>query len=435
MLEVFHAELGGGQEQMSLFAQAADYSQSAKKLAYIDSLEKVQRKQIEEEGLSRVLYEIELPLCKVLACMEKEGFAVDRERLISFGGELKEQIKILEKQILGLAGEDFNINSPQQLGTILFEKLGLPAGKKIPKILEYRMLAKLNSTYVEGMLPLIAPDGKIHAHFQQTVTATGRISCTEPNLQNIPVRTERGRQLRKAFIAESPDYVLVGADYSQIELRVMAHMAGDKELIEAFSGGHDIHRETASKVFGVPLEEVTPQLRSNAKAVNFGVIYGMSGFGLAEELTISRKQAEQYIKDYFNRFKGVKAFMDKSVEQAKQSGCVRTLYGRKRAIPEILSGQYMVRQLGERLAMNSPIQGTAADIIKIAMIKVFKALEEAYPQSRMILQVHDELIIQARKEDSEGVGRLLKECMESAADLKVKLIAEENTADNWYDLK
>ena len=456
MLEVFHAELGGGQEQMSLFAQAADYSQSAKKLAYIDSLEKVQRKQIEEEGLSRVLYEIELPLCKVLACMEKEGFAVDREWLISFGGELKEQIKILEKQILGLAGEDFNINSPQQLGTILFEKLGLPAGKKthkgystsadileklrdvhpiIPKILEYRMLAKLNSTYVEGMLPLIAPDGKIHAHFQQTVTATGRISCTEPNLQNIPVRTELGRQLRKAFIAESPDYVLVGADYSQIELRVMAHMAGDKELIEAFSGGHDIHRETASKVFGVPLEEVTPQLRSNAKAVNFGVIYGMSGFGLAEELTISRKQAEQYIKDYFNRFKGVKAFMDKSVEQAKQSGCVRTLYGRKRAIPEILSGQYMVRQLGERLAMNSPIQGTAADIIKIAMIKVFKALEEAYPQSRMILQVHDELIIQARKEDSEGVGRLLKECMESAADLKVKLIAEENTADNWYDLK
>ena len=456
VLEVFHAELGGGQEQMSLFAQAADYSQSAKKLAYIDALEKVQRKQIEEEDLSRVLYEIELPLCKVLACMEKEGFAVDRERLISFGGELKEQIKILEKQILGLAGEDFNINSPQQLGTVLFEKLGLPAGKKnqkgystsadileklrdvhpiIPKILEYRMLAKLNSTYVEGMLPLIAPDGKIHAHFQQTVTATGRISCTEPNLQNIPVRTELGRQLRKAFIAESPDYVLVGADYSQIELRVMAHMAGDKELIEAFSGGHDIHRETASKVFGVPLEEVTPQLRSNAKAVNFGVIYGMSGFGLAEELTISRKQAEQYIKDYFNRFRGVKAFMDKSVEQAKRSGSVRTLYGRKRAIPEILSGQYMVRQLGERLAMNSPIQGTAADIIKIAMIKVFKALEEAYPQSRMILQVHDELIIQARKEDSEGVGRLLKECMESAAELKVKLIAEENTADNWYDLK
>ena len=338
----------------------------------------------------------------------------------------------------------------------MFEKLGLPAGKKtakgystsaeilekladahpiIKEILDYRTYSKLNSTYVEGMLPLIAPDGRIHAHFQQSITATGRLSCTEPNLQNIPVRTDLGRQLRKAFIAGDEEYTLVGADYSQIELRVMAHMAGDPELIDAFSGGHDIHRETASKVFNVPLEEVTPQLRSNAKAVNFGVIYGMSGFGLAEELTISRKQAEKYIKDYFERFKGVRAFMDAQVAEAKRIGSVRTLYGRRRSIPEIRSSQYMVRQLGERLAMNSPIQGTAADIIKIAMVKVYDALAEKYPDSKLILQVHDELIIRARKEDAEGVSELLKECMESAADLKVKLIVAENTADNWYDLK
>jgi len=456
VLQEFHADLDGGQKQMSLFDSAEDDKASARKLAYIRALEEKQKAEIEKAGLSDVLYEIELPLCKVLASMEKEGFPADRDWLVSFGVKMKEYISGLENKIYALAGEKFNINSPQQLGTVLFEKLGLPAGKKTAKgystsaevleklrdahpvineILDYRTYSKLNSTYVEGMLPLIAEDGRIHAHFQQAVTATGRLSCTEPNLQNIPVRTELGRQLRKAFVAGDDEYTLVGADYSQIELRVMAHMADDKELIDAFSGGHDIHKETASKVFNVPLEEVTPQLRSNAKAVNFGVIYGMSGFGLAEELTISRKQAEKYIKDYFERFKGVRAFMDAQIAEAKRIGSVRTLYGRRRIIPEIRSSQFMVRQLGERLAMNSPIQGTAADIIKIAMVKVYNALAEKYPDARLILQVHDELIIRARKEDAEGVSKLLKECMESAADLKVKLLVAENTADNWYDLK
>ena len=456
ILQEFHVNLDDGPKQISMFETEEDGKASARKLAYIRELEKIQRTKIENAGLSKVLYNIELPLCKVLASMEKEGFDADREWLVSFGKTMKEYIKGLETEIYEIAGEKFNINSPQQLGVILFEKLGLPAGKKtakgystsaevleklkdshpiIQKILEYRTYSKLNSTYVEGMLPLIAPDGRIHAHFQQAVTATGRLSCTEPNLQNIPVRTELGRQLRKAFIAGDEDHVLVGADYSQIELRVMAHMAGDSELIEAFSGGHDIHKETAAKVFNVPLEEVTPQLRSNAKAVNFGVIYGMSGFGLAEELTISRKQAEQYIKDYFERFKGVKAFMDAQVAEAKRIGSVRTLYGRRRTIPEIRSSQYMVRQLGERLAMNSPIQGTAADIIKIAMVKVYDALAEKYPESKLILQVHDELIIRARREDADGVTALLKECMEGAAELKVKLSVAENIADNWFDLK
>ena len=455
VLETFHVNLDEGPAQLSLF-ETEDSSASAKKLAYIKALCEVLEKQIKEGGLSEIYFGIELPLCKVLASMEAEGFAVDRNVIEDFGKDLKEKISALEKDICALAGREFNVNSPQQLGTVLFEDLGLPAGKKttkgystnadvleklkgahpiIEKILEYRTLAKLNGTYVDGMLPLIAGDGRIHAHFQQTVTATGRISCTEPNLQNIPVRTELGRQLRKAFIAQPPDNVLVGADYSQIELRVMAHMSGDEELIEAFSGGHDIHKETAAKVFGVPLDKVTPQLRSNAKAVNFGVIYGMSGFGLAEELTISRKQAEQYIKDYFARFKGVKQFMDKQVADCKTNGCVRTLYGRRRNIPEINAQQYMVRQLGERLAMNTPIQGTAADIIKIAMVKVFDALAKEYPQAKLILQVHDELIIETPGSCAEGVAALLKKCMESAADLKVKLIAEANTADNWYDLK
>ena len=456
ILQEFYVNLDDGPKQISMFETEEDGKASARKLAYIRELEKIQRTEIENAGLSKVLYNIELPLCKVLASMEKEGFDADREWLVSFGKTMKEYIKGLETEIYEIPGEKFNINSPQQLGVILFEKLGLPAGKKtakgystsaevleklkdshpiIQKILEYRTYSKLNSTYVEGMLPLIAPDGRIHAHFQQAVTATGRLSCTEPNLQNIPVRTELGRQLRKAFIAGDEDHVLVGADYSQIELRVMAHMAGDSELIEAFSGGHDIHKETAAKVFNVPLEEVTPQLRSNAKAVNFGVIYGMSGFGLAEELTISRKQAEQYIKDYFERFKGVKTFMDAQVAEAKRIGSVRTLYGRRRTIPEIRSSQYMVRQLGERLAMNSPIQGTAADIIKIAMVKVYDALAEKYPESKLILQVHDELIIRARREDADGVAALLKECMEGAAALKVKLSVAENIADNWFDLK
>ncbi|MBQ3920864.1 MAG: DNA polymerase I, partial [Firmicutes bacterium] len=290
-------------------------------------------------------------------------------------------------------------------------------------------------TYVEGLIPLTGEDGKVRAHFRQTVTATGRISCTEPNLQNIPVRSELGRQLRKAFTTDSPDKVLIGADYSQIELRVLAHMSKDPTLIKAFNDGLDIHRETAAKVFGVPQEEVTPQMRSNAKAVNFGVIYGMSSFGLADELTITRKQAEKYISDYFERFRDVKLFMDGCVESAKRDGSIRTLYGRIRQLPEIHARDYMQRQFGERLAMNTPIQGTAADIIKLAMIKVFDALAKECPKSKLILQIHDELIIQAERSEAEKAARILSESMTGAAELAVKLDISLNTGDNWYELK
>lgn len=457
LLEAFHISIEDKNEQVSLFdTQRSDYNNLAKKLVLLNSLRAQQEIEIENEGLKTVLYDIELPLCKVLARMEALGFKVDANELQKFGKKLKNMISSLEDEIYDMAGERFNINSPQQLGVMLFEKLGLPAGKKtsrgystsaeilekladdypiVAKVLEYRTYAKLNSTYVEGLLPVIDQSGKVHAHFQQTVTATGRISCTEPNLQNIPVRQELGRQLRKVFTAQSSDYVLVGADYSQIELRVMAHLSGDENLIDAFNNGHDIHKETAAKVFGVKPEKVTPQMRSNAKAVNFGVIYGMSSFGLAGELTITRKEAEKYINDYFKKFSKVKEFMDSAIEKAKEDGCVRTLYGRKRAIPEINASQYMVRQLGERLAMNTPVQGTAADIIKIAMNKVYDRLEEECKDSRLILQIHDELIIQAHKDEAERVKEILKDSMENAAKLLVKLEIAENVADNWYDLK
>jgi DNA polymerase-1 len=343
-----------------------------------------------------------------------------------------------------------------QLGNILFEKMGLPAGKKtkkgystnaeileklapdypiVEKVLEFRTLSKLNSTYVEGLLPLIGSDGRIRAHFQQTVTATGRISCTEPNLQNIPVRQELGRQLRKVFTSGRDDLVLIGADYSQIELRVLAHMSKDPTLIDAFNQGLDIHRETASKVFGVPQDQVTPLMRSNAKAVNFGVIYGMSGFGLSENLSITRKQAEQYIKDYFHRFPGVKEFMDRCVADCKATGEIRTLYGRRRSVPEIRASQFMVRQLGERLAMNTPIQGTAADIIKLAMIRTFAALKAECPEAELILQIHDELILRVPAEQEEKAKNILRESMENAACLDVKLDVDLNVGHNWYELK
>ena len=459
IFERFHEELvkvpAGG--QLAMFSeQDGTRPDPGKKLYLMRALSEIQEKEIEKEDLTFVFRQIELPLAKVMASMEAKGFRTDGAFLRGFGSTLKEGVKALEQEIYGLAGESFNINSPKQLGVILFEKLGLPAGKKtksgystsadileklapdyliVEKILEYRTLSKLDSTYVEGMLPLIAEDGRIHAHFQQTVTATGRISCTEPNLQNIPVRQELGRKLRTAFTADSGDHILIGADYSQIELRVMAHMSGDETLIDAFNKGLDIHRETASKVFGVPQELVTSEMRSNAKAVNFGVIYGMSGFGLASELTITRKEAEQYIKDYFDRFPQVKAFLDRSVEECRRTGRARTLYGRKREVPEIGASQFMVRQLGERLAMNTPIQGTAADIIKLAMIKVYDRLAEECPGSDLILQVHDELIINARKDQADKVRKLLVSAMEEAADLKVKLEVSLEEGDNWYQLK
>lgn len=457
LLETFHISIDDENKQITLFdSLKTDYNSAAKKLVLLNSLKHFQEKEIESEGLSTVYYDIELPLCKVLARMEALGFKIDANELSAFGKKLKNMISSLEDEIYDLADERFNINSPQQLGVVLFEKLGLPAGKKtargystsaeilekladdypiVSKVLEYRTYAKLNSTYVEGLLPLIDKNGKVHAHFQQTVTATGRISCTEPNLQNIPIRQELGRQLRKVFTAESKDYVLVGADYSQIELRVLAHLSEDENLITAFNNGQDIHKETAAKVFGVRPEKVTPQMRSNAKAVNFGVIYGMSSFGLAGELTITRKEAEKYINDYFKKFAKVKEYMDKSILTAKTDGYVRTLYGRKRAIPEINASMYMVRQLGERLAMNTPVQGSAADIIKIAMNIVYDRLEKECTDSRLILQIHDELIIQANINESEKVKNILKESMESAAKLLVKLEVDENVANNWYELK
>ena len=444
--------------QMDLFSDSSlklgEYA--GRWCGYVDELGEALGQRLSEKELDQVFYKVELPLIRVLVGMEKQGFSVDRAELLQLGQVLSSRIALCEKRIYELAGEEFNINSPKQMGVVLFEKLGLPGAKKtktgyatgaeilerlkddyeiVSQILEYRMLAKLSSTYVEGLLPLIDEKGKIHAHFQQTVTATGRISCTEPNLQNIPIRQELGRQLRKAFVPESGDYLLVGADYSQIELRVLAHLSQDPSLLEAFNTGQDIHRMTAGKVFGVPQEEVTALQRSNAKAVNFGVIYGMSGFGLSNELNITRKEAEAYIAEYFNKYQRVKEYMDGLVAACKEKGFVTTLMGRRREIHEITASNYMVRQAGERLAMNTPIQGSAADIIKLAMIKVDEALHRECQKSRLILQVHDELIIQAHKEELDKVKALLAENMEHAAALCVKLAVDLNTGESWYGLK
>lgn len=419
-------------------------------------LRKLQEKELTEKGLERVFYEAELPLIEVLADMEAEGVRADKKFLDDFGTDIQEKIQVLEQQIYEYAGTTFNINSPYQLGDILFETLGLPAGKKTKRgystsadilekirdkhpivdvVLEYRNLTKLKSTYVEGMKPLIGGDGKIRAHFQQTVTTTGRISCTEPNLQNIPIRQELGRRLRKAFLASDEKHILIGADYSQIELRVLAHLSQDESLLEAFNHGEDIHKTTASRVLGIPMDKVTAADRSRAKAVNFGVIYGMSGFGLSENLHITRKDAEAYIQTYFQKHAKVKEYMDQQIENCRRTGFSETILGRKRAIHEINASAYMVRQLGERLAMNSPIQGSAADIIKIAMIKVHRELKEKYPDSHLILQVHDELIIDSSRDELEEIKDLLVRNMEDAMKLSVKLLAEVNIGENWYDLK
>ena len=462
--EYFHESLESEKEffeatgQEDLFSdRAASYSQYCLKwCAAAASLIPVMEEKIKAADLEKVFYDVELPLIEVMASMEYEGVRADRDELARLGEIITGQVEIITQRIYQLAGEEFNINSPAQLGPILFEKLGLTAGKKtkrgystsaetleriieeheiVPLILEYRTLTKLNSTYIEGLLPLIDDGGKIHAHFNQTVTATGRISCTEPNLQNIPIRQAFGRQLRKAFVPSDPEHTLVGADYSQIELRVLAHMARDPVLIEAFNNGEDIHRTTAANVLGVPREEITIEERSRAKAVNFGVIYGMSAFGLSTELHITRKDADEYIKAYFEKHAAVKAFMDEQVRLCREHGYVSTILGRKRYINEISASNYMARQVGERLAMNSPIQGSAADIIKIAMIKVYGALRKAGLKSKLILQVHDELIIDTRKEEQEAVEKLLVENMESAVELKARLTADLNQGDSWYDLK
>ena len=464
MLEAYHKDFPTDKQiaeeacTIDMFGNAWD-TQARLALSIFEassSLVKEQAAQLARYGLVKVLTEAELPLVEVLASMESCGIRADREVLNTIGDSLKERIEKLTSDIYVLAGEEFNINSPKQLGVILFEKLGLPNGKKtktgystsadilekiadahpaVPLILEYRMLTKLNGTYVEGMLPLIDENGKIHAHFQQTVTATGRLSCTEPNLQNIPVRQDIGRQFRRVFTKSHEDGVLVGADYSQVELRVMAHLSGDKALIDSFEQQSDIHTITASRVFGVPVEDVTPLQRSRAKAVNFGVIYGISAFGLSEDLKISRKEAQEYIDDYFKAHPGVKAYMDSMVEFCREHNYVSTLLGRRRYISEIHASNFMTRQLGERLAMNTPVQGTAADIMKLAMIRAYRALNEQNCESRLILQVHDELMIDCVSGEEEKVKELLEVSMTDAVQLKVVLAADVNTGNSWYDLK
>ena len=464
MLEAYHKDFPTDKQiaeeacTIDMFGNAWD-TQARLALSIFEassSLVKEQAAQLARYGLVKVLTEAELPLVEVLASMESCGVRADREVLNTIGDSLKERIEKLTSDIYVLAGEEFNINSPKQLGVILFEKLGLPNGKKtktgystsadilekiadahpaVPLILEYRMLTKLNGTYVEGMLPLIDENGKIHAHFQQTVTATGRLSCTEPNLQNIPVRQDIGRQFRRVFTKSHEDGVLVGADYSQVELRVMAHLSGDKALIDSFEQQSDIHTITASRVFGVPVEDVTPLQRSRAKAVNFGVIYGISAFGLSEDLKISRKEAQEYIDDYFKAHPGVKAYMDSMVEFCREHNYVSTLLGRRRYISEIHASNFMTRQLGERLAMNTPVQGTAADIMKLAMIRAYRALNEQNCESRLILQVHDELMIDCVSGEEEKVKELLEVSMTDAVQLKVVLAADVNTGNSWYDLK
>ncbi len=413
------------------------------------------REKLQETGMWQLFTDMEMPLIYSLYHMERAGIRVKKESLKEYGDNLKIQIEKLEKEIYDLAGDRFNINSPKQLGEILFEKMKLPHGKKtktgystaadvldklapeypvVQKILDYRQLTKLNSTYAEGLYSYIREDGRIHGTFNQTITATGRISSTEPNLQNIPVRMELGRQIRKVFVPEE-GCVFVDADYSQIELRILAHMSGDERLIRAYGEAQDIHAITASQVFHIPLDQVTPLQRRNAKAVNFGIVYGISAFGLSEGLSISRKEAEVYIEKYFETYPGVKAFLDRQVEEGKARGYVTTMFGRRRPIPELKDANFMRRQFGERVAMNSPIQGTAADIMKLAMIAVDKELRARNMKSRIVLQVHDELLVETAADEIGQVEEILEDKMKHAADLRVTLEVEAHAGDTWYDAK
>ena len=410
---------------------------------------------LREMEMEHLFRDIEMPLVYTLRDMERAGISVEAEALKTYGDQLAGRIRELETAIYEQAGETFNINSPKQLGVILFEKMQLPGGKKtktgystaadvleklapehpiVASILEYRTLAKLKSTYADGLAGFIGPDGRIHSTFNQTITATGRISSTEPNLQNIPVRMELGRLIRKVFVPK-PGCVFVDADYSQIELRVLAHLSRDERLIQAYRDAEDIHRITASQVFHIPFDEVTPLQRRNAKAVNFGIVYGISSFGLSQDLSISRKEASEYIEKYFETYPGIKSFLDGLVENAKKNGYVTTLYGRRRPMPELKSSNFMQRSFGERVAMNAPIQGTAADIIKIAMIHVSERLKKEQLKSRLILQVHDELLIEAEESELEQVKTILREEMQGAAELSVRLEIDMHTGKNWYEAK
>lgn len=428
--------------------------QNAKYARYIYMCKNKLEERLREKEQYKLFNEIEMPLVKVLAEMEYKGVLVDKKMLEEYSVSLGKKVDELAKEICDLAGEEFNVNSTKQLGVILFEKLGLPVIKKtksgystdvdaleklkeehpiIEKILEYRTLSKLKATYVDGMLPLINSDTKrIHANFKQTVTATGRISCTDPNLQNIPIRTEIGRELRKIFIAPE-GCSFIDADYSQIELRVLAHISEDETMIEAFKNGADIHAITASQVFEVPLEEVTKQMRSEAKAVNFGIVYGISDFGLASNIGINRKKAKTYIEKYFEKYPNIKKYMDNEKEKCRELGYVETLWGRRRYVPEIKSNNFNVRQFGERVAMNAPIQGTAADIIKIAMVNVFDELNKNNLRAKLILQVHDELVIEAPDDEVEVAKNILVNCMENVIKLRLPLKAEAQVGKNWYE--
>ena len=449
------------QEQINLFEENADNDEYEKYLntLYCYLIQKLYEKTTEElERLEEtdLFNNIEMPLVEVLSEMQYEGIQIDKDELEEFGVTLKQNIEELTQEIYTLSGTEFNINSPKQLGEVLFEKLELPVIKKtktgystdvdvleklkkehpvIEKILEYRSLTKLNSTYVEGLKPYINPvTGRIHSYFHQTITATGRISSTEPNLQNIPTRIELGKQLRRAFKPKE-GYLFIDADYSQIELRVLAHISNDEHMIEAFNNNEDIHKQAAASVFKVPINEVSKEQRTHAKAVNFGIVYGISDFGLGEQIGVSRKKAKEYIDQYLEKYSGIKQFMSDIVEEAKEKGYVETLFKRRRYIPELKSKNFNIRQFGARAAMNTPIQGTAADIMKIAMIDVFNKLKERKLKSKLILQIHDELLIETKEEEKEEVKNILKTSMENAIKLKVPLRADVSEAYNWYDLK
>lgn len=463
--EVLEKNSNTKQEQINLFEQLETQNQEDNKLnkdkstyySYlIYKLQEITSKQLEDIDAIALFNNIDMPTVEVLADMQWNGMYADEDELNKFGDTLKKQLEIKTKMIYEMAGEEFNINSTKQLGEILFEKMKLPVIKKtksgystdvdvleklkaedpiIQEILDYRQLMKLNSTYVEGLKPYINPKTKrIHSFFHQTITATGRISSTEPNLQNIPTRFELGKQVRKIFKPEEGK-VYIDADYSQIELRVLAQMSNDEQMVKAFKEGQDIHKQAASKVFKTPIDEVTKEQRSNAKAVNFGIVYGISDFGLGEQLGISRKQAKKYIDEYLTEYSGIKGFMEKTIEKAKEIGYVETLFNRRRYIPELKSNNYMVRQFGARAAMNTPIQGTAADIMKIAMINVYRELKLRKMKSKIVLQVHDEMMIEAPIEEAEEVKEIVKKQMENAITLNVPLIADVSEANNWYECK
>ncbi len=419
----------------------------------IFALAPVLEERLESLGMTRLYREIELPLCEVLSEMEKAGFYVDRKALYDFGESLNGDISRLQESIWRHAGHEFNINSPKQLGEVLFEELMLPSGKKtktgwstnvdvleklrskhpiVDEILEYRTLTKLKSTYADGLLKVIAPDGRIHSNFQMTVTATGRLSSTEPNLQNIPVRKKLGAEIRKMFVA-GPGMVLVDADYSQIELRLLAHISGDEAMREAFLSGEDFHTVTASRVFGVPVAEVTPLMRSRAKAVNFGIVYGISAFSLAQDIGVFPNEAKAYMEAYLDKYHGVRDYMKHIVAKAKEDGYVSTLFGRRRWLPELKSSNFNVRSFGERVALNMPVQGTAADVIKLAMVNVCRRLREEKLEARLILQVHDELIVECPESEAETVCKLLAEEMENAVHLSVPLTAEAHIGHSWAE--